>query len=105
MRFGIFGWGVVAPKSPDVEAFAKNLESSETWLAPFNGFGPDNFLVGTPQFQFDHYKPWIDQRFTPRQYQTLKEKMDLPTLYAIGAFIQSLRQNPEIETALRELEG
>ena len=105
MRFGIFGWGVVAPKSPDVEAFAKNLESSETWLAPFNGFGPDNFLVGTPQFQFEHYKPWIDQRFTPRQYQTLKEKMDLPTLYAIGAFIQSLRQNPEIETALRELEG
>jgi hypothetical protein len=29
--------------------------------------------------------------------------MDLPTLYAIGAFIQSLGQNPEIESELRSL--
>jgi 3-oxoacyl-[acyl-carrier-protein] synthase II len=103
MRFGVFGWGIVAPKSPNIEAFCKNLASSETWLSPFNGFGPDNFLVGTPQFQFEDYREWIDQRFAPRQFQTLKEKMDLPTLFAIGAFIQSLKQNPEIEGELRAL--
>jgi 3-oxoacyl-[acyl-carrier-protein] synthase II len=103
MRFGVFGWGVVAPKSPNIAAFTQNLTSADTWLAPFNGFGPDNFLVGRPEFQFEDYREWIDQRFAPRQYQTLKEKMDLPTLYAIGAFIQSLGQNPEIENELRAL--
>ncbi len=103
MRFGVFGWGVVAPKSPNIAAFTSNLESSETWLSPFEGFGPGNFLAGTPQFDFEDYKEWVNRRFAPRQFQTLKEKMDLPTLYAIGAFIQALGQNPEIENELKSL--
>ena len=45
-RIGVFGWGIVAPKSPTIDAFRDNLASAETWLTPFNGFGPDNFLVG-----------------------------------------------------------
>ncbi len=103
IRIGVYGWGIVAPKSPNVEAFRKNLASSESWLTPFNGFGPDNFLVGTPEFQFSDYENWIKSRFAPRHYQKLKEKMGLPSLYAIGAFIQSLCQNPGIEDQFREL--
>ena len=38
-RVGVFGWGIVAPKSPNIEAFARNLEKSESWLTPFDGFG------------------------------------------------------------------
>ena len=74
-RIGIFGWGIVAPKSPDVASFEKNLKSAETWLEPFNGFGPDNFLVGNPEFDFGAYKEWIDQRFEPRKYAQLDAKM------------------------------
>jgi 3-oxoacyl-[acyl-carrier-protein] synthase II len=103
IKVGVFGWGIVAPKSADIEAFRKNLASSETWLAPFNGFGPDNFLVGTPDFRFSDYADWIKRRFAPRHYQKLKEKMGMPTLYAIGAFIQSLAQNPGIERELGAL--
>lgn len=103
MRFGVFGWGLVAPKSPNIAAFRKNLESSESWLCPFNGFGPDNFLVGEPEFCFNEYQDWIGQRFAPRHFQKLKEKMDHPALYAIGAFIQSLEQNPGIEAELQSL--
>lgn len=102
-RIGVFGWGIVAPKSPDIEAFRKNLASSESWLTPFNGFGRDNFLVGKPEFNFDDYKPWIDERFAPRHYRNLKEKMDYPSQFAIGAFIQSLRQNPGLEQELQDL--
>jgi 3-oxoacyl-(acyl-carrier-protein) synthase len=102
-RLGVYGWGIVAPKSPNVEAFRSNLASAETWLTPFNGFGPDNFLVGTPDFQFSDYEHWIRSRFAPRHYQKLREKMAMPSLYAIGAFIQSLSQNPGIENELREL--
>jgi 3-oxoacyl-[acyl-carrier-protein] synthase II len=98
---GVFGWGIVAPKSPDIESFTRNLETADTWLAPFNGFGPDNFLVGVPQFDFEEYRPWIDQRFPPRHFQNLKEKMDLPALYAVGSFIQALRQNPGLEEELK----
>jgi 3-oxoacyl-(acyl-carrier-protein) synthase len=102
-KIGIYGWGVVAPKSPNVERFRENLANAGTWLAPFNGFGPDNFLVGTPEFSFNDYEPWIRERFAPRHFQKLKEKMGTPTLYAIGAFIQSLAQNPGIERELKEL--
>lgn len=103
VRTGVFGWGVVAPKSPNIEAFEKNLASSESWLTPFNGFGPDNFLVGNPEFDFEDYHEWINRRFAPRHFQNLKEKMDLPALYAIGAFIQALGQNPGIEAELSDL--
>ncbi len=102
-RIGIFGWGIVAPKSPDIAAFERNLASSETWLTPFNGFGRDNFLVGQPEFQFNDYEPWINQRFAPRHFRNLKEKMDSPSQYAIGAFIQALAQNPGLESELHTL--
>ena len=103
IRIGVFGWGVVAPKSPDIATFERNLESSDSWLSPFNGYGPDNFLVGQPQFDFETYAPWINQRHTPRHFHNLKEKMDLPALYAMGAFIQALGQNPGLEDELKAL--
>jgi 3-oxoacyl-[acyl-carrier-protein] synthase II len=102
-RVGVFGWGIVAPKSPNIEVFADNLQSSESWLAPFNGFGPDNFLVGMPEFRFADYRGWIDARFPPRRFMQLEEKMDLPSLYAIGAFIQALDQNRGMEDVLQRL--
>lgn len=102
-RVGVFGWGVVAPRSPDIDAFARNLASAESWLEPFNGFGPDTFLVGVPAFDFERYRAWVDARFPPRRFAQLVEKMDRPTLYALGAFIQALGQNPGIEAELQGL--
>ncbi len=102
-RIGVFGWGIVAPKSPNVDAFADNLAAGGSWLEPFNGFGPDNFLVGRPDFDFHAYKAWIDAHFPPGRYPQLVEKMDKPTQFAIGAFIQALGQNPGIEAELRSL--
>jgi len=102
-RIGIYGWGVVAPRSADVEAFTANLESSSTWLTPFEGFGPSNFLVGTPEFDFKRYKGWIDERFPPGKFPQLRQKMGATTQYTIGAFIQALEQNPGIEQTLQEL--
>lgn len=102
-RVGVFGWGIVAPKSPDIPAFARNLEAGGSWLTPFNGFGPDNFLVGKPTFRFEDYESWIVERFTPNRFRQLNEKMDPSSKYAIGAFIQSLRDNPGIDRVLHEL--
>lgn len=102
-RIAVYGWGIVAPRSPDVDAFAANLAAAESWLGPFHGFGPDNFLVGTPEFSFARYRGWIEQRFPPNRFRQLEEKMDWPTLYAIGAFIQALGQNPGLEGELQEL--
>jgi 3-oxoacyl-[acyl-carrier-protein] synthase II len=93
----------VAPRSPNVDAFAANLISARSWLTPFNGFGPDNFLVGWPEFSFAAYRGWIAERFPPNRFTQLEEKMDMPTLYAVGAFLQSLGQNPGIEAELSRL--
>jgi 3-oxoacyl-(acyl-carrier-protein) synthase len=102
-RIGVFGWGIVAPKSPTIDAFRANLASAESWLTPFNGFGPDNFLVGVPAFDFNDYEAWVAKRFAPRHFHRLVDKMDFPSLYAIGAFIQALDQNPGLEQALQDL--
>jgi 3-oxoacyl-[acyl-carrier-protein] synthase II len=103
VKIGVFGWGIVAPKSPNISAFRNNLKAGGTWLAPFNGFGPDNFLVGTPEFRFEDYQDWIDSRFAPRHFQKLREKMDQTTLFAVGAFLQALQQNEGMERELKEL--
>jgi 3-oxoacyl-[acyl-carrier-protein] synthase II len=97
-----FGWGIVAPRSPNAADFRKNLATAESWLTPFAGFGPNNFLVGQPDFDFNDYRSWIDSRFAPRHFQNLNEKVDTPSL-AIGAFIQALDQNPGLDTLLHEL--
>jgi 3-oxoacyl-[acyl-carrier-protein] synthase II len=102
-RIGIFGWGIVAPKSPNVDAFAHNLEGAGTWLTPYKGFGPSNFLVGNPEFAFDAYRGWFDERFPPAKFAQLNDKMGEMVKYAIGAFIQSLGQNPGIEQYLQTL--
>lgn len=102
-RVGIFGWGVVAPRSPNIDAFERNLSSSDSWLSAFDGFGPSNFLVGQPEFELGAYKEWIDARFPPTRFQQLERKMGLPTQYAVGAFIQSLAQNPGLEKELQAL--
>ena len=102
-RIGIYGWGLVAPRSPDVDAFARNLEQTGTWLEPFHGFGPDTFLVGRPRFSLDAYREWIDARFPPNRFPQLAEKMDPTVQYAIGAFIQALSQNQGLERELQAL--
>ena len=102
-RIGIFGWGVVAPRSRNIEAFTENLASSESWLSAFDGYGPSNFLVGKPDFDLTDYAGWISERFPPARFKQIDQKMGTPTKYAIGAFVQSLSQNPGIEQYLQEL--
>jgi 3-oxoacyl-[acyl-carrier-protein] synthase II len=102
-RIGIFGWGVVAPKSPDIKRFEQNLEHADTWLSPFTGYGQSNFLVGYPEFDFETYHPWFDERFPPAKFAQLKDKMGPMVQFAIGAFVQALGQNPGIEQYLQSL--
>lgn len=102
-RVGIFGWGVVAPRSPDIAAFERNLERATDWLDPFQGFGPSNFLVGDPDFDFAVYRKWIDERFEPRKFAQLDSKMGDMVKFGVGAFIQALGQNPGLEAELKSL--
>lgn len=102
-RVGIFGWGLVAPRSPDIDAFERNLESTESWLSPFDGFGPNNFLVGDPEFYLESYRSWVEERFKPNRYAQIESKMGMPVQYALGAFIQALGQNPGLEDELKRL--
>src|SRR5262249_61648552 len=88
-RVGIFGWGLVAPRSRDVDEFRENLRSNRTWMEPFEGFGPSNFLVGLPRFDFDDYRPWIEERFKPARFSQLVKHSGDPVRYAIGSCLPS----------------
>jgi 3-oxoacyl-(acyl-carrier-protein) synthase len=102
-RIGIFGWGLVAPKSRNINDFEANLESTSTWLAPFDGFGPSNFLTGAPEFDLDTYRPWFDARFPPSRFGQFRDKMGPMVQYAVGSFIQALGQNEGMEQYLQSL--
>lgn len=102
-RSAVFGWGLVAPGASNVDEFSANLAEGGSWLDSFDGFGPDSFLVGPPKFDFADYEGWLAERFPPSKARQLRDKMDPTSLYAIGAFIQSLGQNPGLESALQEL--
>lgn len=102
-RIGIFGWGVVAPKSPNIDAFEKHLSESGTWLVPFDGYGPSNFVVGQPEFELDSYRPWFDARFPSSRFAQFRDKMGPMVQFAIGSFIQALGQNDGMEKYLQDL--
>jgi 3-oxoacyl-(acyl-carrier-protein) synthase len=102
-KIGIFGWGIVAPKSPDINRFENNLARATSWMEPFEGFGPSHFLVGRPEFDFRVYKPWIDAHFEPRKFSQLDQKMGDNVKFAIGGFLQALNQNPGIDKELAAL--
>ena len=87
-RAAIFGWGVVAPQSANIKEFATNLERADSWLAPFNGFGKDNFLVGQPKFDFKDYQPWVEARFPPSRFKQLGDKTPETRDKAFAALVQ-----------------
>jgi len=102
-RLGIFGWGVVAPRSANIDEFRANLATNETWMEPFTGFGPSNFLVGVPKFDIEAYRPWVEERFKPARFGQLTKHTNDTVRYAVGAFIQALGQNPGLEKTLQDL--
>lgn len=102
-RVAVFGWGLVAPGAANIAEFESALHNGGTQLEPFNGFGPDTFLVGRPKFDFKAYTGWLAERFPPSRAKQLTDKLDETSLFAIGAFIQALGQNPGIEKALQDL--
>ena len=75
-RIGVFGWGIVAPRSPDVGAFERNLERAGSWLEPFDGFGPDNFLVGRPDFERFARKPDQFVRAANREEAAARDEIE-----------------------------
>ena len=89
-RIGVFGWGLVAPGARDIDAFASMMLGQDSQLSRFDGFGPSNFLVGNPSFDFAAWRPWIDARFPPNRYPLLERKFGDPAKFAIASFIQAL---------------
>ena len=99
-----FSGGASSRRNPPTSTpFEQNLEQAGHWLSPFTGYGQSNFLVGYPEFDFETYHAWFDERFPPAKFAQLKDKMGPMVQFAIGAFIQSLGQNPGIEQYLQSL--
>ena len=92
--------GLVGPGVATIDEFRTRIRTGGSWLEPFNGFGPDNFLVGQPRFDFAAYRAWIDARFEPNRFAQIDKKLGPNSKFAVGAFIQALGQNPGLEQTL-----
>ena len=95
--------GRCCPEIPGCCDLSRESEVRRVVADPFGGFGPSNFLAGTPNFTFDAYRDWIKERFPPRKFTQLDDKMGEPVKYALGAFIQALSDRPPLERILQEL--
>ncbi len=95
---------MVAPRSPNIDAFARNLAVVGELADAVRGLRPDNFLVGQPEFSFEDYHGWIDERFPPSRFRQLQEKMDLDDpVRGRRPSSRRLGQNPGIEQELQRL--
>ncbi len=103
-RIGVFGWGLVAPRTKNIDTFRRNIRTGETWLEPMEGYGPSNFMVGNPDFDFEDYRGWFDTELGTGRYQMIDKKMTGNVKYVLGSFIQAIGQNPGILETLRELD-
>lgn len=105
-RIGIYGWGVVAPGAKDVEALDRLLRAGETALraARRPELGDGLFAVGEPEFAVDDYVGWIAARKGEAFATRLKKKMGDNVLFALGAAVQAMQCDPELEAVAKELD-
>lgn len=103
-RIGIYGWGVVAPGAKDIGALEALLRSGRSAVTTTKRPGLDQglFAVGDPDFSFDTYVPWLAARHGDAWVARLRQKMGDNVQFAVGATIQALTTQPELEALVRE---
>ncbi len=103
-RIGIYGVGIVAPGGRDLAALESLLARGGTALGPTHRpeLGNGLFAVGEPDFSFDDYAAWIAERHGEAYVTRLKAKMADNVQFAVGATIQALRCDPNLEKLVRE---
>ncbi|WP_394848286.1 beta-ketoacyl synthase [Pendulispora brunnea] len=105
-RIGIYGVGVVAPGGRNVQAFEALLQRGATALGPTtrSEFGNGLFAVGEPDFSFDDYAAWIAERHGEAYVTRMRAKMADNVQFAVGATIQALQCDPNLERLVREVD-
>src|SRR5579862_5421970 len=105
-KVGVYGWGVVAPGAPNITALDALLRGGRSALAPAIGasLGQRLFPVGDPDFSFDDYAAWIAERHGETYVSRLRSKMGENVQFAVGATIQALSCDPQLEARIRELD-
>ncbi len=105
-RIGIYGWGVVAPNARNVAALEQLLREGKTALetASRPELGEGLFAVGDPDFSIDEYVGWVAERKGEAYATRLKKKMGDNVLFALGAAVQAMQCNGQLETIAKELD-
>ncbi len=102
----MFGWGIVAPGARNVAALDTMLREGGTALktASRPELGEGLFAVGDPDFSIDDYTSWVAERKGEAFATRLKKKMGDNVLFALGATVQAMQCDPQLEKIARELD-
>jgi len=109
-RVGVYGWGVVAPGARNVAALEALLASGRTALSvggpeTRQELGAGLFASGDPDFSVADYEGWIAERHGDAYVARMRSKMGENVLFAVGAAIQALKCEPNLEAVVREADG
>ncbi len=102
-RVFLVGAGVLSPGARNLNEFLDVIRKGDSVLKPKASLS-NLFLAGTPDFNFDDYKAWIDKRHDPKRFSALKEKSGELIKFALGTCIDAIKSNPKIEKVMQDLD-
>jgi 3-oxoacyl-[acyl-carrier-protein] synthase II len=102
-RVLLYGCGVIAPQASNTQEFLNNVAAQTHTLEPSPELG-GAFLTGEPKFDFNNYSSWISSRHPPTKFSQLKEKGGANVQMAIGAVIDALQGNEQLEAQIKSLD-
>ena len=94
---------VLAPGARNLKEFLRVIRKGKSVLQPKASLS-NLFLVGTPDFNFDSYKSWIDARHDPKRFSALKGKSGELVKFTLGTCIDAIKSNPDVERVMQELD-
>lgn len=102
-RVSLYGCGVVAPGAANVREFLEVIHAQTVTLEASSDLA-GMFRVGNPKFSFEACREWIAARHNVTRFAQLAEKGGPNVQTAIGATIDALQGNPDLEGALKALD-
>ena len=102
-RIGIFGWGVVAPKSPDIDTFERNLEQADSGSRHSAASDRRTSSSATPNSTSKPITPGSTSASLPRSSRSSTTRWDRWCSSPSARSSSRSAQNPGIEQYLQSL--
>lgn len=102
-RVFLIGASAVSPGANNLREFLDVVHKGKSALSSKKSL-TNIFLAGEPTFNFENYKSWISARHDLKRFAALNEKSTELVKFTLGTCIDVLKNNPELEQVLKDVD-